>query len=54
MDELGEYESAMTFYIDALEIRRSCMGVDDIAVAESLQRYVCGLIDKRNFWSREN
>ena len=39
MDDLGEYESAMGFYIGALEIRRSRLGVDDIAVAETLYRY---------------
>ena len=43
MDDLGEYESAMSFYIDALEIRRNRLGPDDIAVAETLYRYVCGL-----------
>ena len=42
MDDLGEYESAMSFYIDALEIRRSRLGLDDIAVAETLYRYVYG------------
>ena len=41
MDDLGEYESAMSFYIDALDIRRSRLGLDDIAVAETLYRYVC-------------
>lgn len=44
MDDLGEYESAMSFYIDALEARRSCLGLDDIAVAETLYRYACDLI----------
>lgn len=39
MDDLGEYESAMSFYIDALDIRRSRLGLDDIAVAETLYRY---------------
>ncbi len=39
MDDLGEYESAMVFYVDALEIRRNRLGDDDIAVAETLYRY---------------
>ena len=39
MDDLGEYETAMSFYIDALDIRRSRLGLDDIAVAETLYRY---------------
>ena len=38
MDDLGEYESAMSFYIEALQIRRNRLGVDDIAVAETLYR----------------
>ena len=38
MDDLGEYESAKSFYIEALEIRRNRLGVDDIAVAETLYR----------------
>lgn len=38
MDDLGEYESAMSFYMEALEIRRNRLGVDDILVADTLYR----------------
>jgi hypothetical protein len=38
MDDLGEYESSMNFYVEALEIRRNRLGLDDIAVAETLYR----------------
>ena len=40
MDDLGEYESAISFYVDALAIRRSRLGAGDTAVAETLYRYV--------------
>ena len=39
MDDLGEYETAMTHFIEALEIRRDCLGSDDVTVAETLYRY---------------
>ena len=46
MDDFGDYDAAMGFYIDALDIRRSSLGLDDIAVAETLYRYACRLIPK--------
>ena len=51
MDDLGDYESAMGFYIDALEIRRSRLGPDDIAVAETLYRYAY-ILEHKNFLTR--
>jgi tetratricopeptide (TPR) repeat protein len=36
MDDLGEYDSAMSYYIDALEVRRNRLGLDDVAEAETL------------------
>lgn len=35
MDDLGEYDSAMKNYVQALEIRESRLGPDDLAVAET-------------------
>jgi tetratricopeptide (TPR) repeat protein len=36
MDDLGEYDTAMSYYIDAIEIRRNRHGLDDVAVEETL------------------
>ena len=39
MGDLGEYEAAMSYFIEALEIRRDRLGADDVYVAETLYRY---------------
>jgi hypothetical protein len=44
MDNLGEYDFAMSYYIDAFEVRRNRLGLDDDAVAETL--YSMGYIDR--------
>jgi len=36
MDDLGEYDDAMKYYVEALGIREKELGPDDVAVAETL------------------